>query len=68
MRATAIVPVRRQQRMRICLQARRNTLTLRSNLRLPQTMPPEADICRNRPVPTLQAAGGHKELYVSCLD
>jgi hypothetical protein len=33
MRATAAAPVRRQKRMRIFLQARSNTLTLRRNLR-----------------------------------
>ena len=31
-------------------------------------MPPEADTCRNNPVPKLQAGGGHKEPHASCLD
>lgn len=49
--------VRRQKRMRICLQARQHILTLRRNLRFPQTMHIEADTCRKLAVPELHAAG-----------
>ena len=57
MPATAATLVRRQKRMRIWLQARQHILTLRSNLRFPQTIPIEVDACRKLAVPKLQVAG-----------
>ena len=63
MPATAPTLVGRQKRMRICLQARQHTLTLRANLRFPQTMPTEADTCRKLPVPKPQATGWDNEPY-----
>jgi hypothetical protein len=44
MPATAAAMVRQQKRMRICLQARSNTLTLRGNLRFSQTMPADGKL------------------------
>ena len=55
MPAIAAALLRRQKRMRICLQARQHTLTLRGNLRFPQTMPTETDTCRKPAVPNPQA-------------
>jgi hypothetical protein len=37
------------------------TLTLRGNVRLPQTTPTEADTCQEPAVPRLQAAGSEDE-------
>jgi hypothetical protein len=58
MPAIAAAPVRRQKRMTICLQARQYALTLRSNLRFPQTMPTNGelqfmlpDLRKVRPIP-----------------
>jgi hypothetical protein len=61
MPAIAAALVRRQKRMRIWLQARSNTLTLRSNLRFPRTMPTETDTCRKLAVPRLRLTGWDNE-------
>ena len=63
MPATAATLVRRQKRMRIWLQARQHILTLRSNLRFPQTMLTKADTCRKPAVLRLPAAGRDTEPY-----
>jgi hypothetical protein len=57
MPAIAATLVRRQKRMRICVEARQHRLLLRSNLRFLQTMPTEADTCRKLVVTKLQVAG-----------
>jgi hypothetical protein len=44
MPATAATLVRQQERMRICLQASSNTLTLRGNLRFAQTMQTDGEL------------------------
>jgi hypothetical protein len=63
MPAIAATLVRRQKRMRICLQARQHTLRLRSNLRCPVTIPTEADTCRKLALPKFQAARWDDEPY-----